>query len=237
MIFGMVNVRPAHGPTLANLSPRDQLRAGQLPRRIPQLFLGLTFFGMAMGMFVQANVGLDPWDVFHQGVAGHLGLSIGTVAILTSLAVLTLWVPLRQWPGLGTVANAVWLGLALDVTIRVVPAPDALWTRCALFAVALVINGIGGAMYIGSQLGPGPRDGLMTGIHQRTGMSVRLARTCVEVTALGVGWLLGGNVGVGTVIFAVAIGPLVQFFLRYFIVDLHRPNAQPTDVDPAAEGD
>lgn len=239
ILVGMVNVNSAKGPALVNLTPLEQLCAGQLGRRLPQLFVGLTLFGMAMGMFVQADVGLDPWDVFHQGVAGHVGLSIGTVAVVTSLFVLLLWIPLKQWPGLGTVANAVWLGVVLDLTIRVVPAPDSLTFRCLLFAVGLTINGIGGAMYIGSQLGPGPRDGLMTGLNRRTGISVRLARTCVEVSALAIGWLLGGNVGVGTVIFALTIGPLVQFFLPYVTVEL--PSAEAVHCDSAfdtrAEGD
>ena len=239
----MVNVSNSRGPQLANLSPLEQLRAGRLTRRIPQLFLGLTMFGTAMGLFVQANVGLDPWDVFHQGVAAHVGLSIGTVTILTSAFVLLLWVPLRQWPGLGTVANSFWLGLTLDIVIHLVPKQTALPAQIALFAVALLINGIGGALYIGSQLGPGPRDGLMTGLNRRTGISMRVARTAVELSAVAIGWALGGQVGVGTVIFAVAIGPLVQFFLPFCIVEL--PDADQADkgvthqhlaLDPHTEG-
>lgn len=233
----MVNVSSSKGPSLANLSPIEQLRSGQLGRRIPQLFVGLTLFGMAMGLFVRADVGLDPWDVFHQGVAQHTGLTIGTVAIVTSLFVLLLWLPLRQWPGLGTVANAVWLGLALDVTMHLVSTPGSLGGRIALFAFGLLINGIGGAMYIGAQLGPGPRDGLMTGLNRRLGISVRLARTLVEVSALTIGWLLGGSVGIGTVVFALAIGPLVQFFLPYVTVDLHRAHSDAAALDRHAEGD
>lgn len=216
---------------LANLSPAAQLRAGRLGRRIPQLFLGLTMFAIAMGLFVRARVGVDPWDVFHQGVSKHTGLSMGTVTILTAVAVLLFWIPLKQWPGLGTVANAAWLGVVLDITLHVVPAQHGLLPQYGMFFLGLLIEGLGGAMYIGSQLGPGPRDGLMTGLNRRTGISVRLARTSVEITALVVGWFLGGSVGIGTVIFALAIGPLTQFFLPHFIVEL--PNAAVSAQHPA----
>jgi len=144
-------------------------------------------------------------------------------------------VPLRQWPGLGTIANSVWIGLALNATLAVTPDVHGVAWQVAVFALGLVVNGIGGAMYIGSQLGPGPRDGLMTGLHHRTGASLRLIRTGIEVSVLVIGWLLGGVVGLGTVAYALLIGPLVQFFLPWFIVDLHRGAATPhEDVGPEA---
>ena len=231
--------------SLLNLSPLEQLRAGRLPRRLAQLFAGLTLFGVAMGCNVQANVGLDPWSVFHQGISKHVGLSIGAVTVITSIFVLLLWIPIQQWPGLGTVANAAWLGTVMDLTIRVMPVPSTLGPQWMLFTAALLLEGIGGAMYIGSQLGPGPRDGLMTGINRRFGVSVRVARTGVEVSALAVGWLLGGSVGLGTVLFAVLIGPLVHRFLPFFTVNLDASSdeSSPRSLSPAdpvfagAEGD
>ncbi|TWE12936.1 YczE/YyaS/YitT family protein [Rudaeicoccus suwonensis] len=208
------------GAQLAALSPRQQLRAGRMPRRLVQLFAGLSLYGVAMAMFVRAHLGLDPWDVFHYGIARHLGLDLGTAVILVSIPVLLLWIPLRQWPGLGTITNAVWIGVATNIALVVIPNAQGIWTRAAMFAIALMINGFGGALYIGSQLGPGPRDGLMTGLHRRTGLSLRLVRTALELSVLVIGWLLGGIVGIGTIVYAVAIGPLVQLFLPWCIVRL-----------------
>ena len=230
--------RPSRGSRqLANLTPMGQLRAGKLGRRLPQLFLGLTLFGAAMGLFVRANVGLEPWGVFHQGASLHTGWSMGTVTIVVSFIVLLLWIPMRQWPGLGTVANAVWLGFVLDATMALVSEPNSIVARSTLFAVGLLVNAIGGAMYIGSQLGPGPRDGLMTGLHRITGLSVRLVRTSIEVVVLTSGWLLGGDVGVGTVLYALLIGPLVQFFLPWFTVELdgHRAEGAKAPEGPGKE--
>lgn len=205
---------------LASLTPREQLTAGRLPRRLTQLMVGLTLYGLAMATFVRAGVGLDPWDVFHYGVARHLGMDLGTAVIVVSVPVLVLWIPLRQWPGVGTIANAVWIGVATNLGLAVIPAAEGLPEQISFFVVALVANAIGGALYIGSQLGPGPRDGLMTGLHRRTGLSLRLVRTAIELTVLSTGWLLGGVVGVGTVVYALAIGPLVQLFLPHAIVRL-----------------
>lgn len=220
-------------PTLASLTPREQLRAGKLPTRLIRLFVGLSLYGLAMALFVRAGLGLDPWDVFHYGVAKHLGLDLGTTVILVSLPVLLLWIPLRQWPGFGTIANAFWIGIATNISLAVIPTPHALTVRIVMLPTALVINAIGGALYIGSQLGPGPRDGLMTGLHLRTGLSLRLVRTSLEITVLAVGWLLGGVVGIGTVLYAVAIGPLVQFFLRYLVVPLDEPVRTMPDSRPS----
>ena len=198
---------------LQNLTPGQQLRAGRLPRRLAQLLVGLTLYGVSMAMMVRSTLGLDPWDVLHAGIAAHVPLSFGQVTIVVGALVLLLWVPLRQWPGLGTLANVVVIGLAADAGLALIPAPESLWTRVPLLVVGIVLNGIAGGLYIGSQLGPGPRDGLMTGLVARTGVSVRVIRTGIELTVLTTGWLLGGTVGVGTVVYALAIGPLTQAFL------------------------
>lgn len=205
---------------LAVLTPREQLRAGRTRRRLVQLFIGLFLYGISMAMMIRSTLGLDPWDVFHDGVVRRTGLSFGTVVILVSVVVLLLWIPLRQWPGLGTLCNAVVVGLATDAGLLLIPAPDALEVRIPLLVAGIVANGLAGALYIGAQFGPGPRDGLMTGLARRTGHSIRLVRTGLEVTVLAIGWLLGGLVGIGTVLYALAIGPLVQLFLPYCVVEL-----------------
>lgn len=166
-----------------------------------------------MAMMLRGTLGLNPWDVFHQGLSHHVGWSYGSVVVAASFAVLLLWIPLRQMPGLGTLANAVWVGLATDAALAVFPAPGDLLGRTAFMLGGVLLNGVASALYIGSQLGPGPRDGLMTGLHERTGVSLRVVRTGLEVVVLAVGWALGGTVGVGTVLYALAIGPLVQFLL------------------------
>ncbi|MCV9995719.1 hypothetical protein OIU93_15625 [Paeniglutamicibacter sp. ZC-3] len=205
---------------LAQLTPIEQLRAGRLPLRLVQLFAGLTLFGAAMAGFVRSGLGLAPWDVLHYGVTLHTGLSLGTVVIVFGFLVLLLWIPLRQMPGLGTIANVVWIGVSADIGLALLPEVHGLPAQLALFAGSLLVNGLGGGMYIGSQLGPGPRDGLMTGLHARTGVSLRLARTGVEFTVLVIGWFLGGIVGFGTILYALAIGPVTQFFLRFCIIEL-----------------
>ena len=212
---------------LQNLTPLQQLRAGRLPRRIVQLLVGLTLYGVSMAMMIRSTLGLDPWDVFHAGLANHVPLTFGQMTIVVGALVLLLWVPLRQWPGLGTVANVVVIGLAADAGLALIPAPESLWTRVPLLLSGLVLNGVAGGLYIGSQLGPGPRDGLMTGFARRTGLSIRLVRTTIEVVVLAVGWVLGGPVGLGTVLYAVSIGPLVQFFLPRLTIDLAPAAAEP----------
>jgi uncharacterized membrane protein YczE len=191
-----------------------------MPRRLVQLVLGLWLYGASMALVIRGTLGLDPWDVFHAGVMTHVGLTFGEVVIVVGVLVLLLWIPLRQMPGLGTVANAVLIGVATDATLAVVSAPDDLLPRAALMLGGIVLNGLAGALYIGAQLGPGPRDGLMTGLARRTGLSIRLVRTSLEVTVLAVGFLLGGHVGLGTVVYAVSIGPLVQLFLPLTVVRL-----------------
>lgn len=205
---------------LASLTPLEQLRAGRTARRLTQLVLGLTLYGVSMAMMVRSGLGLDPWDVFHYGIARYVHLSFGTVVILVGALVLLLWIPLRQWPGLGTLTNVVLIGLATDATLNLLAAPRPLAARGALLLGGIVLNGLAGALYIGSQFGPGPRDGLMTGLVRRTGRSVRLVRTSIELTVLGVGWLLGGVVGLGTILYAVLIGPIVQLFLPALTVPL-----------------
>ncbi|WP_309081718.1 hypothetical protein [Zhihengliuella sp.] len=225
-------------PRLLPLTPLQQLRAGRLPLRLVNLFVGLTLFGAAMAVFIRAGLGQAPWDVLHVGLSTRLPLSIGTIIILLGFVVLLLWIPLRQWPGLGTIANVLWLGVAADLTLWLVPPIEGLGWQIAAIGAALVVNGIGGALYIGSQFGPGPRDGLMTGVHLRTGISMRLVRTVVEVTVLAIGWFLGGIVGVGTVAYALLIGPLTQFFLRWSVVELPDATVPPehdATARPAAE--
>jgi uncharacterized membrane protein YczE len=189
-----------------------------MTRRITQLLIGLAMYGVSLAMFIRAALGLDPWDVFHQGVAGKIGWSIGTVVVVASFLVLLLWIPLRQMPGFGTLANAVLVGVFADIGLALIPVFSHLGGQIAMLAGAVVLNGIASACYIGARLGPGPRDGLMTGLARRTGWSVRLSRTLIEVVVLGVGWLLGGSVGVGTVVYALAIGPIVQLLLPMFTV-------------------
>ena len=187
---------------------------GRLPRRLLQLYAGLLLYGASAALLVRAGLGLGPWDVFHQGVAEGTGLSIGTVAVATGAAVLLLWLPLRQRPGLGTVSNVVLVGVALGAALAAVPPPDALAVRVPLMLAAVVLNGLATGLYIAAGFGPGPRDGLMTGLHRVTGRSLRLVRTAIEVAVLAAGVLLGGTAGAGTVVYALAIGPLAQFFLR-----------------------
>ncbi|MFC5995907.1 YitT family protein [Pseudonocardia hispaniensis] len=187
-------------------------------RRLSQLFAGLVLFGTSMAMQVRGGLGLNPWDVLHEGLSGRLSLSFGAVTAVTGGVVLLLWIPLRQRPGVGTVANVVVIALAVDAALAVIPVPAGPVARVALMLGGVVLNGVASAAYIGARLGPGPRDGLMTGLSARTGRSIRLIRTGIEVTVLAAGWLLGGTVGVGTVLYALAIGPLTQAFLPLFAV-------------------
>lgn len=188
-----------------------------MSRRYGQLLFGLWLFGASVALLVRADLGLDPWDVFHQGVSDRTGLSIGVVVVAASVAVLALWVPLRQRPGVGTVANVVLVGASLDATLAVLPAPPDLSLRVVFLLAGIVGNAAATGLYIGAGLGPGPRDGLMTGLAAR-GVSIRVARTGIEAAVLVVGWLLGGTVGVGTVAYALAIGPLAHAFIPLFAI-------------------
>ncbi|GAT87666.1 putative membrane protein YczE [Paenarthrobacter nicotinovorans] len=205
-----------------------------MTRRITQLLIGLAMYGISLAMFIRAGLGLDPWDVFHQGLSQKTGFSIGVVVIAVSFLVLLLWIPLRQMPGIGTIANAVLVGLFADLGLWLIPSFSHLSGQIAMLAGAVILNGIASACYIGARLGPGARDGLMTGLVRRTGWSVRLVRTGIEVVVLAVGFLLGGSVGVGTVVYALAIGPIVQVLLPKFMVP-ERPKATaPTEAVEAA---
>lgn len=212
---------------LSDLGPIAQLRAGSLPRRLVQLYLGLVLYGASLAMIVRAGLGAAPWDVLHQGLARHLPMTLGQAIIVVSALVLVLWIPLREVPGLGTVSNAVVIGLAADATLAVLGDLDHLAVRAVVMVVAVLLNGVATAAYIGAQLGRGPRDGLMTGLHRRTGLSIRLVRTSLEVGVVVIGLLLGGTAGLGTVVYALAIGPVTQALLPRFVVPLDVPVAPP----------
>ena len=189
-----------------------------LARRLGQLYAGLVLYGFSMALLVRARLGVMPWDVLHQGIARSVGGSLGTVSIVVGALVLLLWVPLRQRPGVGTVSNVVVIGLAVDASLAVLPHVDGMALRIALVVAGVLLNAVATAAYIGVRLGPGPRDGLMTGLVRRTGRSVRVVRTSIEVVVVVTGWLLGGTLGAATVLYALAIGPLVQPLLPVFTV-------------------
>lgn len=181
-------------------------------RRLVNLYVGLVLFGLSIALMVRSELGLSPWDVFHQGVSNRFGVPIGVVVISVSAVVLLLWIPLRQRPGLGTVSNVIVVGLAVDLGLLVLPEPPNLATQALLLGVGVVANGVATGLYVGAGLGPGPRDGLMTGLAER-GLTIRRARTLIELVVLAAGWLLGGTVGVGTVVYASSIGPLAHYFI------------------------
>jgi uncharacterized membrane protein YczE len=188
-------------------------------RRLISLYAGLALFGTGVALMVRANLGLDPWDVFHQGLARQLGLSLGTVVIAVAALVMLAWIPLRERPGLGTLSNVVLVGLVIDAGSALLPHPQPWLARAGFLAAGIVAIAAATALYIGAGFGPGPRDGLMTGLSRR-GHSLRAVRTAIELSVLALGWLLGGTVGIGTVAYALSIGPLVQLFMR------RRPNAR-----------
>ncbi|MCW2757481.1 MAG: hypothetical protein JWO46_1227 [Nocardioidaceae bacterium] len=202
------------------LGPVAQMRAGRLGRRLPQLYVGLVLYGVSIAMMVRAGLGNAPWDVLHQGLARRLPISLGTALVITSVVVLLLWIPLREVPGLGTVSNTLVIGPVADLALAVLDQPQPMWVRVLLMVSGVVLNAVATGLYLGSGFGAGPRDGLMTGLHRRTGLSVRLVRTCLEISVVVVGWLLGGTVGVGTVCYALAIGPLSQVMIRLMTVRL-----------------
>lgn len=212
---------------LQALGPVEQLRAGRLGLRLPQLVLGLALYGISMALLIRGTLGVMPWDVLHQGLSRHVPLTFGQVVILTSLVVLLIWVPLRQSPGLGTVANAVLIGLVVDPVLSWVDPPEGWLPRIGLMTAGIVLNAMATAMYIGAQLGPGPRDGLMTGLARTTGGSIRVVRTLIEVGVVLAGFVLGGVLGVGTVLYALLIGPLTQAMLPWFVVPVRSSPRRP----------
>lgn len=209
--------------TLTDLGPIAQLRAGRLLRRLPQLYVGLVLYGVSLAMMVRGDLGLAPWDVLHSGLIRHVPITLGQAVVLMSFVVLVLWVPLRESPGIGTISNALVVGFSADATLWLLDRPEAFAARAGLTVGGVALCGLASAMYIGAQLGRGPRDGLMTGLARRTGHSIRLVRTALEVTVVLVGLTLGGVLGLGTVLYALAIGPLTQLMLPTWIVPLGAP--------------
>jgi uncharacterized membrane protein YczE len=192
-----------------------------LARRLIQLIAGLVLFGVGIGLMLQSGLGVPPWDVLHQGLAIHFGLTVGTWSIIVSFVILLLWLPLRERFGIGTILNAVIIGLMIDATAAVVPQAEQMVTAGVMLIAGILLMGLASGLYIGANLGPGPRDGLMTSIARR-GPSIRLTRSILELVVLVSGWLLGGTLGIGTVVFVFLIGPLVQFFLPRCTVDTGR---------------
>ncbi|MFE5244797.1 MULTISPECIES: membrane protein YczE [unclassified Streptomyces] len=188
----------------------------RIVRRLIHLYVGLALYGASSALLVRAGLGLEPWGVLHQGLAERTGISIGVVSIIIGAVVLLLWIPIRQRPGLGTVSNVFAVGLAMDGTLALVPDVHGLGSQIPLMAAGIALNGVATGLYISARFGPGPRDGLMTGLNRLTGRSIRLVRTAIEVAVVVTGFLLGGSLGAGTVLYALAIGPLAQFFLRFF---------------------
>ncbi|MEC3913469.1 membrane protein YczE [Nocardia sp. CDC160] len=207
-----------------------------LLRRLIALYVGLWLYGFSMAVMIRAALGLDPWDVFHQGVADHVPLSFGTIVAIVGAAVLLAWIPLRQRPGLGTVSNVIVIGVSVDAGLWLLPELHALPVRIGAMAAAVLLNAVATVLYIGAGMGPGPRDGLMTGLVRRTGKPVWLIRTGIEATVLSVGWILGGSVGVGTVVYAFGIGPLIQLMIPFvdrYLPGFHEQEAA-VDIEPAA---
>jgi uncharacterized membrane protein YczE len=196
--------------------------------RLVQLYLGLVLYGFSASLLVLSGLGLNPWDVFHQGLAKHSGLAIGTWSILVGIVVLLFWIPLRQRLGIGTVSNVVFIGGTMDVVLSLLSPPHGIGVRIVCLVAGVLLNGVATGAYIGAGLGPGPRDGLMTGLAAR-GHSIRVVRTSIEATVLVIGWLLGGTVGVGTLAYAVSIGPLAHVFVPLFAHDRRTP-------EPVLEG-
>jgi uncharacterized membrane protein YczE len=208
---------------LSDLGPIAQLRAGRLTRRLVQLYAGLLLYGFSIALMVRAHLGLAPWDVLHSGLTHHFPIDIGAALVIVSFVVMLAWIPLREVPGLGTISNALVIGTSTDVFLSVLPTFHAIPVRVLLLAAGIVLQGVATAAYIGAQLGRGPRDGLMTGLARRTGRSLRLVRTLMELTVVAIGLVLGGVAGLGTIVYALAIGPLSQALLPAFLVKTSSP--------------
>lgn len=197
----------------------------RLAERLTRCAVGLALFGIGIACFVHGRLGVAPWDVFHQGISEKTGLSLGTVIIIVGLLLLILWIPLRQRPGIGTIMNAVEIGIAENLAEHLLPDSDRIIVRVVYLAIGMLAIAVGSGLYIGAELGTGPRDGLMVGLNQRFGISVRLARTTVEIIVMIAGVVLGGQLGLGTFVFAFGIGPLVQATLGWFRMSPSRTDA------------
>lgn len=195
-----------------------RLHGRRIPRRTAQLLIGLFLYGIGIAFMVRGEIGAAPWDVLSQGIAHHVPLSFGVITILISVVVLLLWLPLRQRYGIGTVLNALLVGPSADVGLLLIPTGQPLWLRIGFFIVGLLVLAAATGLYIGAHFGPGPRDGLMTGLHTRTGWPIWIVRTGIEIVVVVIGWFLGGNVGIGTLAFALLVGPLCQYFMRIFAI-------------------
>jgi uncharacterized membrane protein YczE len=220
---------PAVRPLLTDLGPVAQLRAGRLVRRLVQLYAGLLLYGFSIALMVRSHLGLAPWDVLHSGLTRWFPIDIGLALVLVSFVVMLAWIPLREVPGVGTISNAFVIGFSTDAFLAVLSTPGAMWVRGGLLVAGVGLQAVATAAYIGAQLGRGPRDGLMTGLSRRTGRSLRLVRTLMELTVVALGLLLGGVAGIGTVVYALAIGPLSQALLPSFVVEVDRREVAEVD--------
>jgi uncharacterized membrane protein YczE len=220
-IFGTLDDVTTVAPTrvvLSDLGPIAQLRAGRLGRRLVQLYAGLLLYGFSIALMVRSHLGLAPWDVLHSGLTEHFPIDIGQALVIVSFVVMLAWIPLREMPGLGTISNAIVIGVSADVFLAVLATPQSIAVRAGLMVAGIGLQGVATAAYIGAQFGRGPRDGLMTGLSRRTGHSLRLVRTSMELTVVAIGLLLGGVAGLGTIVYAVGIGPLSQALLPRFVI-------------------
>ncbi|MBD7956570.1 hypothetical protein H9651_02845 [Microbacterium sp. Sa4CUA7] len=204
-----------------------------MTRRVTQLIVGLLLFGAGCALMIQAGIGLDPWTVFAQGLERQSGIGIGWITVLVGAAVLAAWIPLRQRPGVGTIANILLVGTSMQLTLLFVPPVEGWPLQYAVFLAGIVTVAVASGLYIGAHFGPGPRDGLMTGLHSRFGWPIWACRLLVEATVLAAGWLLGGTVGIGTVLFAVLIGPLVHVALPVLDTRRSAPSTADAARDPA----
>lgn len=207
-----------------------------LTRRLAQLLVGLFLYGIAIALMVRAGIGVSPWDVLAQGVSYKTGIPFGLVTNLVGLVVLAFWIPLRQRPGLGTVLNVLLVGPSAQLGLWIIPQQTVLWAQVLAFAAGLLLLAVATGLYIGPKLGPGPRDGLMTGLHARTGRPIWAVRTAIEVTVLIIGWFLGGNVGVGTLAFALLVGPLCSLTLPFFAIRMPEPAPADAELEGELEG-
>ncbi len=217
-IMGRVSTTVEPRIALSDLGPVAQLKAGRLGRRLVQLYAGLLLYGFSIALMVRSDLGLAPWDVLHSGLTKWFPIDIGQALVLVSFVVMLAWIPLREMPGIGTISNALVIGLSTDVFLALLAAPGTLWLRVVLLLSGVVLQGAATAAYIGAELGRGPRDGLMTGLARRTGRSLRLVRTFMELSVVALGLLLGGVAGLGTIVYALSIGPLSQALLPPFLV-------------------